>query len=89
MSKTPRITCPTCHGTGQSELSPVLAETFLVVKRLKKASAVQVKKYIPDEVTGSAINNRLDDMLAMGLLGRKKVGKTYYYFVCQRSRQKA
>lgn len=77
--KEPSVKCPTCGGSGRTTLSDTMLKTFRVVKQLRKASAPDVLGKMPDEVSVSAINNRLEDLRKLGLIKRKRVGKLYEY----------
>lgn len=63
-------------------MSESLLDTFNIVKKLRKAKAVEVLVESKDDVTLSAICNRLDDLHARGILERVKSGRFFYYSIC-------
>lgn len=79
--RTPVVICPTCHGQGSIYLDGVLLDTLRTVLRMKRASAPEVHRAM--DTTGAfhvtAFNNRLDDLVAMGLLEKSKNGRCWIY----------
>lgn len=60
-------------------MSDELFVTLMVVKSLKSAAAPEVTERIAGCVKVTAVNNRLEDLRAMGYLVRTRNGKSWLY----------
>lgn len=77
--KQPTVTCPKCNGSGKVDLDGVLAATLEIVRLSKGADVFQVHSAVPDKVSVTAINNRLEDLRRLGLVFRNRVGRRWIY----------
>lgn len=77
----PKIKCPRCQGTGKLELFGTLALTLAAVKKAKQATAPALHKALnPDgKLQVTTFNNRLNDLVGLGLLKRSRDGRTWIY----------
>lgn len=73
--------CPRCNGTGQEPLPPHLQETYDLIRYSAKTAG-----FVADRlgVSDPAANNRLKELVALGLLQRKRAvmrggGNLYLY----------
>lgn len=73
--------CKHCDGSGFVELSEHLRDTLSKFQPGKQLRACDVFDMMPFlmPTTINAINNRLEDLRAMGLLKRERRGRFYYY----------
>jgi len=79
------IKCPTCEGKGTVLLPPHLQETMEAVERVLKrhadgATAPLIHAELKAETTVSAINLRLEDLVAKGKLKRLEGRHRVHYF---------
>lgn len=74
------VQCDTCEGTGKTPLSEHLKNTLALVGR-KGRTAEQIRAASGETAWTSinAFNNRLEKLRALGLVGRHREGKFYYY----------
>lgn len=77
------ITCRACNGTGKRRLDKHLMKTFALVPEDGEATATAIHSKIGDEIGITAINNRLNDLVDLGLLQCRKSGKQKFYRVVQ------
>lgn len=56
-----------------------MLETLAVVKRLRSASASQVSSDLVIFANVTAVNNRLEDLRALGFVARTRNGKSWLY----------
>ena len=79
----PKIKCPRCDGAGEIELVGALALTFSAVKKSRKATAPALHKALNHngDLQVTTFNNRLNDLVGMGLLKRFRDGRTWIYEV--------
>lgn len=75
----PTIQCPTCSGTGRAPLQEALQETLDVLPRRGTFTAGAIHEKIPGTVTINAVNNRLEDLRALGILKRERNGRFWSY----------
>lgn len=73
----PRVVCHHCQGTGIAPLSDDMALTLDAVKYLGKCTAPEVATAVLWSGHPTAINNRLTDLLAHGLVKRTREGRTF------------
>lgn len=75
------MTCPKCNGHGVLPLTVELHNTFLIVEKLKEASAAQIQAKL--DTAGNfhvtAFNNRLEFLYKLGLLKREKKSRQWIY----------
>ena len=75
----PLVVCHHCKGTGKLHLSADMQLTLDAVKFLGTATAVEVGTAVLWSGEPTAINNRLADLEAHGLVKRKRTGRTYQW----------
>lgn len=83
-----KITCNTCAGTGERELSPVLYRVIRVIAALDNPTISEIYTRISDrsEIDLTAIHRRVERLLEMGLL--KRVARSYPARYCLASKAK-
>lgn len=74
-----KVTCKTCKGTGQMALSEVLQNTLEELQATPGRTAPEIINRFPG-VGVTALNNRLEDLRALGLVERKRHGKRWRYY---------
>lgn len=79
----PKIKCPRCGGVGKIELVGALRLTFAMVKKTGRATAPGLHKALNynGDLQVTTFNNRLNDLVGMGLLKRFRDGRTWIYEV--------
>ena len=70
--------CRRCHGSGAEPISKQLLVTLTALKRRGEASAGQLAN---NGVGPTAIINRLEDLRQLGFVDRRKIGRTWKYFI--------
>ena len=75
----PLVVCHHCQGSGKIKLSTDMQLTLDAVKFLGKATAPEVSTAVLWSGEPTAINNRLTDLMAHGLVERTRVGRTYVW----------
>lgn len=78
MKKTPLVKCPECAGIGEVPLKPELLETLLALPRAGMHAA-EVAAVLKSNNTTNAMNNRLEDLRALGLVKRTRRAKFWIY----------
>ena len=80
-SKPVLVPCPTCKGENVIELEGVLKSTYDLLSRRWKfgATAKELLSTLGQEVKITAVNNRLSDLLKLGLAVRKRGGHSWRY----------
>jgi len=73
----PIIECHRCHGKGQVEMSDELFETLKAVGKESTVDNVLTKLKWRGHPT--AINNRLEELRALGFLSRVRIGRQWQY----------
>lgn len=82
MAEKINIPCSKCGGTGCVQLPPRMLH---VLKMVGEGHDTAPKLHaFEDDVTITAINNRLEDLRNLGLLARRKSGKTWIYSLVER-----
>lgn len=77
-----RIPCDKCSGAGQVDLSDQLQETLDAVARgIKTAPEIHAVVKGNDSFGITAVNHRLDQLINLGLVTRKRHGKAFLYEV--------
>lgn len=77
-----KIICAACNGTGKQRLPEVLERTIRIFKPKKRLTAHEAHELLAEyHLTVAAINNRLEDLRKLGLLARKREGKSFFYFL--------
>lgn len=78
----PQVCCPRCAGGGKVRLSDELLAVLNLATLTKGITAVSVQNRIDRSglFNTTAFNNRLNDLLELGLLRRERQGKTWFYF---------
>lgn len=71
------VACPSCHGTGQKELSKELAATLA---RFGAKSLLTTADLAGENATINAMSNRLETLRASKLLDRRRAGRFWQYF---------
>lgn len=83
--KVPKVKCRVCNGAGEIKIAPHLFDTLECVRRLNNVCGVAcsdaVHELIGNGIGLTAIINRLDDLYRLGLLNRKKNGRSWEYTV--------
>lgn len=74
-----KVKCDKCGGTGRAELSETLGAMLGQVCGFPGCNAVEHWEGFPT-VGVTAINNRLEDLRAFGLVRRERRGKSWVYF---------
>lgn len=75
----PLVVCGHCKGTGKIHLSTDMQLTLDAVKFLGTSTAVEVGTAVLWSGNPTAINNRLTDLEAHGLVKRKRIGRAYQW----------
>lgn len=79
----PTFPCPKCAGVGKLALNKFLLETLQTVKKLRGATAKEIHFALNagENIHTTAINNRLEDLRALGLVirNRSEDGKSWVY----------
>lgn len=79
--KQPHLTkCPTCKGTGTVELEGALLETLSKFKTPKTRLSANDLHDPGAGITKNAMNNRLEKLRKMDLLGRERAGRVWTYY---------
>lgn len=75
------IACPKCKGEGTVPLPHVLKVTLEDVKRHPETTTYAIAKRLPVRVEPTAIHNRLNALIQLGLVKREKSlrGKFFRY----------
>lgn len=77
-----KIKCAACNGTGKQRLPEALERTIRLFKPKKRITASEAHELLAEhQITVAAVNNRLEDLRKLGLLNRKRDGKSYLYFL--------
>jgi hypothetical protein len=76
-----KIDCPNCAGSGKVNLPDHLVRTLGVLRKLKRATAPQIKRLMDDPVGFSAFNERLETLLIYGMVARERNGRAWVYRV--------
>lgn len=71
--KRPSVTCPTCKGHGNIQLSNQLSRCISAIKSLGQATVHQIHRRNREKVDITAINNRMRKLMALGFV--RKVNK--------------
>lgn len=74
-----QITCACCKGTGKTELEPVLQEVLDVCSKRPKFTGEILGLIGHRWLKRTALNNRLNRLLALGLVACEKRGKQKYW----------
>jgi hypothetical protein len=76
----PKICCPKCNGSGHVDLYPDLLETLKLVRTLKLPTASAIKPRLTNQqMSVTAVNNRLEDLRKLGLVDRTRQGRQWVY----------
>jgi hypothetical protein len=79
--KQPHLTkCPTCKGSGTVELEGALLETLSRFKTPKTRLSANDLHDPASGITKNAMNNRLEKLRKMDLLGRERAGRVWTYY---------
>ena len=76
-----KMPCQKCKGSGKVDLSFDLMETLEFVRKKKTATVAEVRKAIDPrhELQSTAFNNRLAQLLELGLLKRNRKSREMVY----------
>ena len=77
--KQPHITCRCCDGTGKHLLEDTYFQTLVALKKLRRATAIELAKFLKWRRNGTAINGRLEELRRLGFVFRTRMGKSFYY----------
>lgn len=77
---TTAIPCPSCEGAGTVALSTALESTLAVFTDGDRLSAIAVWNKMAHPSGIGAIHNRLNNLVALGLLRRERVSGNFAYF---------
>lgn len=81
-TKVPGVACSHCGGTGRRALPSHLWLVLLAVRRLRHASARDVKDALLGAVGVTAYNNQLEQLRELGFVARENVtGRDVVYFL--------
>ena len=72
-----KIKCPRCEGAGEIELSEDLMKTLKALN--KPATADKISEVLGWCGHTTAINNRLEDLRALGFVSRTRIGRCWLY----------
>jgi len=77
------ITCRKCDGKGKIFLSPKLQTVFDAIKHHKGSTTIEIAGVVKglEGLHATAINQRLDELMAMDLIERTRSGRGFQYFV--------
>ena len=75
----PMVECHHCKGTGKLPLSEELSEVFEHVRYFKTSTAQDLANALAWNGSVTAMNNRLEDLMNLGLLKRFKDGRRWRY----------
>lgn len=73
------LECPSCQGQGRIPLPKHLSELLPILRSHPDSTVDQVWAKQKDDVSPSAIANRLHDLVEFGLVARRRVGKFFHY----------
>lgn len=62
--------CPHCHGSGHAVLSPPLAKTYAVVKKLRRSTKPEIESALGETLSPSAVSKRLARLIESGAVTR-------------------
>lgn len=84
------ITCPKCHGTGRTLLTPDLTRTLEIVRQKGKIDAVSLREIMDGEHAfhATAYNNRLNELMELGFVTRTRSGRVWLYEVTKNGKSK-
>lgn len=68
-----KIKCPKCKGKGAIALSPPLRETLSFIKAHPGTTAPEIWEARKNHMVTTAVNRRLDHLLALGFVRRKQL----------------
>lgn len=79
----PIMPCPKCDGAGEIPLSFELWQVLRLVRKRRGITAPDVAEALDPrgEFHPSAFNNRLEILRNMGLVKRRRSGKTWFYSI--------
>lgn len=78
--KRPNIPCPNCKGQGEVCLGDELARVLWLFTHPRiRLHAGKVLELIKEEVSVTAMNNRLERLRKLDLLQRHRVGRAWHY----------
>lgn len=75
----PLVVCHHCQGRGKIPMSEELWEALHHVRHFKSATAQDVANALAWNGHVTAMNNRLEDLMNLGLLKRRKDGRQWRY----------
>ena len=70
----PRVNCRSCEGLGHVELGQEHARTYHLTSTSWETTAIQLARH-RDGVTRTALINRLNELVRLGMLERRERGK--------------
>lgn len=73
------IDCHSCAGSGKVKLPDHLFRTLSVLRKIRKATAPQLKKLMKDPIGFTGFNERLDTLYLYGLVARERNGRSWVY----------
>jgi hypothetical protein len=75
----PTLECPSCEGKGRVPLPEHLSVLLPILKLHPGATTEKVKESLGEDITMNGINNRLSDLVNLGLVTRTREGKWFHY----------
>lgn len=75
----PLIACHCCNGTGKTRLGEELWEVLHHVRYFRTATALDVANALAWNGSVTAMNNRLENLMNLGFLKRRKDGRAWRY----------
>lgn len=75
----PSVKCPQCNGCGRKPLGDELFSVYASAYNGGQVTAVGLSKTVGRKVSVTAMNNRLEDLRALGLLTRERIGRRWHY----------
>lgn len=76
-----KVPCRHCNGKGSNPLAKELSDTLALFKGAKQFNSEEAQQALGlGDISRNAINNRLEDLRALGLIDRIRKGRSFYYF---------
>ena len=75
----PTLECTSCAGKGRVPLPEHLAVLLPILRKNPGSTTEDVKDALAEDLSIPAINNRLSDLVTLGLVIRHREGKWFHY----------
>lgn len=80
-----KVVCPKCKGTGETELPKRLLHVFNKfspgIEITSEEMLIHINRLEGSELGRTSMNNRLEKLRKLGLLGRRQDGEFWKYFL--------